>query len=207
VLPNDGENGAANTLQSLWSVWAAAQAVLLLGCPGSYPGFPVAALSSSPDRRTPVTDPGRLARCHSDHIDGARLRRCAARCSDQAVIRLGGVYALARLDDHWRSQRQTCVHVLCAYSRIPPYAHPDTSEHHPREGPDPSFASSQPAADPPIVPTGPPPTSTSPAPTWRTPPSRTRGSLATPGSGRDVFRFQNVVQRSRPERAIPLSRC
>ncbi|MEU9565538.1 hypothetical protein AB0D16_26520 [Streptomyces sp. NPDC048161] len=38
---------------------------------------------------------------------------------DQAAVRLAGVYALARLADDWKEQRQVCIDVLCAYLRIP----------------------------------------------------------------------------------------
>jgi hypothetical protein len=39
--------------------------------------------------------------------------------SEAAVVRLAGVYALARLAEDWSDQRQTCVDVLCAYLRLP----------------------------------------------------------------------------------------
>ena len=48
--------------------------------------------------------------------------------SDQAAIRLAGVYAMARLGDDWKPQRQTCVDVLCAYLRMP-YQPPGAPEH------------------------------------------------------------------------------
>ncbi len=38
---------------------------------------------------------------------------------DAPAIRLAGIYAMARLADDWPDQRQTCVHVLCAYLRMP----------------------------------------------------------------------------------------
>lgn len=52
--------------------------------------------------------------------------------SDQAAIRLAGVYAMARLGDDWLEQRQTCIDVLCAYLRMP-YQPPDRPEHRPGE--------------------------------------------------------------------------
>lgn len=38
---------------------------------------------------------------------------------DSAAVRLGGLYAMARLADDWPEQRQTCIDVLCAYLRLP----------------------------------------------------------------------------------------
>jgi uncharacterized protein YjbI with pentapeptide repeats len=35
------------------------------------------------------------------------------------TVRLAGVYAMANLADEWKSQRQQCVDVLCAYLRMP----------------------------------------------------------------------------------------
>lgn len=39
--------------------------------------------------------------------------------SEQAAVRVAGVYALAGLADDWPAGRQTCVDVLCAYLRMP----------------------------------------------------------------------------------------
>ncbi|CAL9400837.1 hypothetical protein SUDANB95_01446 [Actinosynnema sp. ALI-1.44] len=39
--------------------------------------------------------------------------------SDQAAVRLAGVYAMAALADDWEAHRQTCIDVLCAYLRMP----------------------------------------------------------------------------------------
>jgi hypothetical protein len=36
-----------------------------------------------------------------------------------AAVRLAGVYAMASLADDWAQQRQTCIDVLCAYTRLP----------------------------------------------------------------------------------------
>lgn len=38
---------------------------------------------------------------------------------DKAAVRLAGVYAMSRLADDWREERQTCIDVLCAYLRLP----------------------------------------------------------------------------------------
>jgi hypothetical protein len=39
--------------------------------------------------------------------------------SEQAAVRLAGVYAMAKLADDWAEERQTCIDVLCAYLRMP----------------------------------------------------------------------------------------
>ena len=39
--------------------------------------------------------------------------------SDRPAVRLPGVYAMARLADDWKENRQTCVDMLCAYLRMP----------------------------------------------------------------------------------------
>ena len=52
--------------------------------------------------------------------------------SDKAPVRLGGLYALARLAEDNQQQRQTIVNVICAYLRMPflPQA-PDSHPHAP----------------------------------------------------------------------------
>jgi hypothetical protein len=52
--------------------------------------------------------------------------------NEQPAIRLGGVYAMARLADDWKIQRQTCIDVLCAYLRMP-YLPPGDPKHRPGE--------------------------------------------------------------------------
>ncbi|GIJ51363.1 hypothetical protein Val02_82490 [Virgisporangium aliadipatigenens] len=49
--------------------------------------------------------------------------------SDQPMVQLAGVYAMAALADDWPEQRQTCVNVLCGYLRMPyePDPGPDAS--------------------------------------------------------------------------------
>jgi hypothetical protein len=39
--------------------------------------------------------------------------------SDKAAVRLAGAYAMQELADDWKSGRQMCVDVLCAYLRMP----------------------------------------------------------------------------------------
>jgi hypothetical protein len=49
---------------------------------------------------------------------------------DKAAVRLAGVYAMARLADDWRDQRQSCIDVLCAYLRMPwPFEAAFAAEH------------------------------------------------------------------------------
>ena len=38
---------------------------------------------------------------------------------DKPAVRLAGVHAMAGLADDWKSNRQTCIDVLCAYLRLP----------------------------------------------------------------------------------------
>ena len=59
----------------------------------------------------------------------ARFGNAAAQLgSEQAAVRLAGVYAMANLADEWPAQRQQCVDVLCAYLRLP--WNPDTDPDH-----------------------------------------------------------------------------
>jgi hypothetical protein len=51
---------------------------------------------------------------------------------EKPAVRLGGVYAMARLADDWDEQRQVCIDVLCAYLRMP--YDPDTASERHREG-------------------------------------------------------------------------
>lgn len=44
-----------------------------------------------------------------------------------AAVRLAGVYAMAKLTDDWKKNRQTCVDVLCAYLRMPYARNPGSS--------------------------------------------------------------------------------
>nr|WP_190185771.1 pentapeptide repeat-containing protein [Streptomyces cirratus] len=39
--------------------------------------------------------------------------------ADQPAARMAGAYAMARLADEWRQERQTCIDVLCGYLRMP----------------------------------------------------------------------------------------
>lgn len=49
-----------------------------------------------------------------------RFTSIAGQLGDDApAVRLAGVYAMAGLADDWKSQRQTCIDVLCAYLRMP----------------------------------------------------------------------------------------
>ncbi|WP_186316031.1 pentapeptide repeat-containing protein [Catellatospora sichuanensis] len=46
---------------------------------------------------------------------------------ESAAVRLAGVYAIAGLADDWRTGRQTCVDVLCAYLRMPYQPDPEAA--------------------------------------------------------------------------------
>jgi hypothetical protein len=49
-----------------------------------------------------------------------RFTTIAAQFGDtQPAVRLAGVHAMAGLADDWKSNRQTCIDVLCAYLRMP----------------------------------------------------------------------------------------
>jgi hypothetical protein len=50
----------------------------------------------------------------------------------QPSTRLAGVYAMAALADDWKSQRQACIEVLCAYLRLPYEPNPTSKRY--REG-------------------------------------------------------------------------
>ncbi|MBT8226362.1 MAG: hypothetical protein HKP61_01950 [Dactylosporangium sp.] len=62
--------------------------------------------------------------------------------SDQAAVRLAGVYAMARLADDWEQERQTCIDVLCAYLRMP-YTPPEQIKADPGEDSDTDGRSSE----------------------------------------------------------------
>lgn len=60
-----------------------------------------------------------------------RFTAIAAQLGDaQPAVRLAGVHAMAGLADDWQANRQTCIHVLCAYLRMP--YEPDPDEGHRR---------------------------------------------------------------------------
>jgi len=151
---------------NLWSVWAAAPVVLVLGCTGAYLVFRwlhgVAVPTAVPGGRPRVDSlevikttltvlafvgallaglyayrKQRLAEGDATRADAQQFADRYTKAldqlgSNQAAIRLGGVYAMARLGDDWKAQRQTCVDVLCAYLRMP-YQPPDDPEHRPGE--------------------------------------------------------------------------
>lgn len=65
-----------------------------------------------------------LAEDDARRADSAQLAARYQSAADQLghgrpAARLAGVYAMARLADDWRDQRQTCIEVLCAYIRLP----------------------------------------------------------------------------------------
>ncbi|MFE2467780.1 pentapeptide repeat-containing protein [Streptomyces mirabilis] len=48
--------------------------------------------------------------------------------ADQPAARMAGAYAMARLADEWRQERQTCIDVLCGYLRMPYAPDPPADE-------------------------------------------------------------------------------
>ncbi|MET9961724.1 hypothetical protein ABZ128_22170 [Streptomyces sp. NPDC006326] len=48
--------------------------------------------------------------------------------ADQPAARMAGAYAMARLADEWRQERQTCIDVLCGYLRMPHAPDPPADE-------------------------------------------------------------------------------
>jgi uncharacterized protein YjbI with pentapeptide repeats len=76
----------------------------------------------------------RLIEGDARRADAEQLAQRYTRATDQlghekSAVRLGGVYALARLADDWDEQRQVCIDVLCAYLRMP-YETDTASEKH-----------------------------------------------------------------------------
>jgi hypothetical protein len=49
--------------------------------------------------------------------------------SDKAAVRVAGVYAMTELADDWRTGRQMCINVLCAYLRMPYDPEPDSDDY------------------------------------------------------------------------------
>jgi hypothetical protein len=59
------------------------------------------------------------------HALNERFATAAEKLGDaEAAARLAGVYAMAGLADDWKEQRQTCIDVLCGYTRLPYQATP-----------------------------------------------------------------------------------
>jgi hypothetical protein len=66
----------------------------------------------------------KIAEADSAHdrtrVFNERFTTIAAQLGDaQPAVRLAGVHAMAGLADDWKSNRQTCIDVLCAYLRLP----------------------------------------------------------------------------------------
>jgi hypothetical protein len=77
-------------------------------------------------RKQRVTEAAHFLAAEADRRDSTRLlsdRFVAASNllgnENAAAVRLAGVYAMASLADDWEDQRQTCIDVLCAYTRLP----------------------------------------------------------------------------------------
>jgi uncharacterized protein YjbI with pentapeptide repeats len=62
---------------------------------------------------------GDASRADAQHLADRYAKAADHLGSDQAAIRLAGVYSMARLGDDWPEERQTCLDVLCAYLRMP----------------------------------------------------------------------------------------
>jgi hypothetical protein len=62
---------------------------------------------------------GAANRADADQFTGRYNSAADQLGSEKAAVRLAGVYAMARLADDWKDQRQVCVDVLCAYLRMP----------------------------------------------------------------------------------------
>ncbi len=76
----------------------------------------------------------KIAEADSAHdrtrVFNERFTTIAAQLGDaQPAVRLAGVHAMAGLADDWKSNRQTCIDVLCAYLRMP--YEPDPGEQAP----------------------------------------------------------------------------
>jgi uncharacterized protein YjbI with pentapeptide repeats len=77
-------------------------------------------------RKQRVTEAAHSLASEADRRDSTRLlndRFVAASNllgnESAAAVRLAGIYAMASLADDWGDQRQTCIDVLCAYTRLP----------------------------------------------------------------------------------------
>ncbi|WP_409494728.1 pentapeptide repeat-containing protein [Amycolatopsis sp. cmx-11-12] len=66
----------------------------------------------------------RVAEGDASRADAQHLADLYAKAAEQlghanAAVRLAGVYAMTQLADDWKSRRQACIDVLCAYVRMP----------------------------------------------------------------------------------------
>ncbi|ACU77759.1 conserved hypothetical protein [Catenulispora acidiphila DSM 44928] len=100
--------------------------LLVVGGSGAVAGLYVAYRKQRTDEATHVRD--------QDKLFTERYTQAVAQLgSDKAAVRLGGVYALARIADDSERDRPTCLKVLCAYLRMPYDPNPDTGDKAERE--------------------------------------------------------------------------
>jgi hypothetical protein len=96
-------------------------ALLVVGGSGAVAGLYVAYRKQRTDEATHVRD--------QDKLFTERYTQAVAQLgSDKAAVRLGGVYALARIADDSERDRPTCLKVLCAYLRMPYDPDSDTAD-------------------------------------------------------------------------------
>lgn len=87
-------------------------ALLVIGGSGALAGLYVAYRKQRTDEASHLRD--------QDKLFTERYTAAVAQLgSDKAAVRLGGVYALARIADDSERDRPTCLEVLCAYLRMP----------------------------------------------------------------------------------------
>ena len=106
VLVHDVPGMAANRADTLKT------ALLVIGGSGALAGLYVAYRKQRTDEANHLRD--------QDKLFTERYTAAVAQLgSDKAAVRLGGVYALARIADDSERDRPTCLKVLCAYLRMP----------------------------------------------------------------------------------------
>lgn len=100
-------------------------ALLVIGGSGALAGLYVAYRKQRTDEANHLRD--------QDKLFTERYTQAVAQLGNttSAAVRLGGVYALARIADDSERDRLTCLKVLCAYLRMP--YNPDTTEPAERE--------------------------------------------------------------------------
>ena len=106
VLIHHVRGMAANPAETLKT------ALLVIGGSGALAGLYVAYRKQRTDEANHLRD--------QDKLFTERYTAAVAQLgNDKAAVRLGGVYALARIADDSERDRPTCLRVLCAYMRMP----------------------------------------------------------------------------------------
>jgi hypothetical protein len=104
-------HGSSATLSTKLDV--ARTALLVVGGSGALAGLYVAYRKQRTDEATHIRD--------QDKLFTERYTQAVAQLGNPAAaVRLGGVYALARIADDSERDRPTCLNLLCAYLRMPP---------------------------------------------------------------------------------------